>query len=61
MKIEYLTIKKTYERCDIIVNYIKTDDMIIDHLTKGHRINAFKKHVFNMGLVESFVMFGCGR
>ena len=39
---------------DIIVEHINTQAMVVDPLTKGLRSIDFKRHVVNMGILESF-------
>ena len=46
------------ENGEILVEYIRTDDMLADPLTKGLRPIIFIRHVENMGLVRSFDVFG---
>ena len=52
MEIKYLTVKELIKKGDITVEYISTDDMVADPLTKGLRPNVYQKHVLSMGLVK---------
>ena len=54
MEVKYLTIKKKVQTCDIAVEHISIDDMIVDPLTKGLHPCVFDRHVMNMGLGVSW-------
>ena len=44
--------KELVKKGDVTVEYISTDDMVADPLTKGLRPNVYQKHVLSMGLVK---------
>ncbi|KAJ7972126.1 Retrovirus-related Pol polyprotein from transposon TNT 1-94 [Quillaja saponaria] len=56
--IKYLATKDLVKKGDIVFEYIETEKMIADPLTKGLRTEVFKSHVDNMSIVESFDVFG---
>ena len=52
MDIKYLTTKELVKKGDITVEHIRTEDMIVDPLTKGLRPNKYQKHVLSIGLAK---------
>jgi hypothetical protein len=58
LELKYLTVRDFVKKNDIIVEYIGTNFMLADPLTKGLRPIVFKNHVENMGIVSSFDVFG---
>ena len=54
MEIKYLTVKDLVKKGDIVIEYITIEPMLTDPLTKGLKLIAFKEHVVNMGVIESF-------
>ena len=54
MEIKYLTVKDLVKKWDIVIEHIRTESMLADPLTKGLKPIAFKEHVVNMGVIESF-------
>ena len=54
IRIKFLVVREMVENGEIIVEHIRTEEMLADPLTKGLRPIVFMKHVERMGLVESF-------
>ena len=54
MEIKYLIVKELVKKVDIVIEHIRTEFMLDDPLTKGLKPIAFKEHVVNMGVIESF-------
>ena len=54
MEIKYLTINDLMKKGDIVIKHIRIEFMLADLLTKGLKPIAFKEHVVNMGVIESF-------
>lgn len=54
LEFKYLTVKDLVKKSDIIIEYIGTDFMIDDPLTKGLRPIVFKNHVQKMAVVSYF-------
>ena len=54
MEIKYLTVKDLVKKGDIVIEHIRTESMLVDPLTKGLKPIAFKEHVVNIGVIESF-------
>ena len=54
MEIKYLTVKDLVKKWDIVIEHIRTESILADPLTKGLKPIAFKEHVVNMGVIESF-------
>ncbi|XP_071722165.1 secreted RxLR effector protein 161-like [Rutidosis leptorrhynchoides] len=54
MEVTFLTIKESVQNGDVAVDYINTDDMIADPLTKGLRPCVFDRHVISMSLGASW-------
>ena len=42
---------------ETLIEYIVTEDMLVDPLIKGFRPIVFMKHVENMDIVKSFDVF----
>jgi hypothetical protein len=51
--IKYYVVKEKVQDHVISLEYIKTDNMLADPLTKGLPPNVFRKHLAGMGLRES--------
>ena len=58
INIKFLVVREMVENGEILVEYICTEDMLADPLTKALRPIMFVKHVENMGLVRSFDVLG---
>ena len=58
IKLKYLTVRDLVKNEDIMVEHIDTTNMLADPLTKGLRPITFRTHVFNMGIIEFFVVLG---
>ena len=58
IELKYLTVRDLVKNKDIMVEHIDTTNMLTDPLTKGLRSITFWTHVFNMGIVLSFVVLG---
>lgn len=58
MKIKKLNVRELVKQSDVVVKHISTDLMVAKHLNKGLRPMTFKKHVVDMGVLESFDIFG---
>ena len=58
LELKYLTVRDLVKNGDILVEYINTDSMLADPLTKGLRPMVFKRHVESMGIVSSFHVLG---
>ncbi|GAV69053.1 hypothetical protein CFOL_v3_12554 [Cephalotus follicularis] len=56
-QIKYLTIKEKVKNCDVTIEHISTDDMIVNPLTKGLHPCVFERHIASMGLVASWDAF----
>ena len=54
MEIKYLIVKDLVKKGDIVIEHIRIESMLTDPLTKGLKAIAFKEHVVNMGVIESF-------
>ena len=54
MEIKYSTIKDLVKKGDIVIEHIRTESMLAGPLTKCLKPIAFKEHVVNMGVIESF-------
>ena len=54
MEIKYLTVNDLLKKGDTVIEHIRTEFMLVDPLTKGLKPIAFKEHVVNMGVIESF-------
>jgi len=54
MEVKFFTIKESVQNGDVAVDYIHTDDMVADPLTKGLRPCVFYQHVISMGLGASW-------
>ena len=50
---KYRVVKERCQDRTIKIEHIRTNAMLADPLTKGLPLNVFKKHVTNMGLVDS--------
>ena len=48
--IKYLTIRERVKEMKVVIEYISTELMIVDPLTKGMPPKYFKDHVVQMGL-----------
>ena len=53
-EIKYLTVKDFVNNGSIVIENIDTDNMIVDHLTKGLRLAVFSRHVESIGVIRSF-------
>ena len=53
-EIKYLTVKDFVNNGSIVIENIDTDNMIVDHLTKGLRLAVFSRHVESIGVIGSF-------
>ena len=53
-EIKYLIIRDFVKNGDIVVEYIDTDSMIVNPLTKGLRPTVFSRHVESMGVMRVF-------
>ena len=51
--LKYRVVKERCQDRTIKIEHIRTNSMLADPLTKGLPPNMFKKHVTNMGLVDS--------
>jgi hypothetical protein len=58
LDLKYLSVRGFVKKGYIIVEYISTDSMLADPLTKGLKPIDFKRHVENMGIVSSFDVLG---
>ncbi|CAN6700581.1 unnamed protein product [Malus baccata var. baccata] len=54
MDIKYLKVRDEVKKSTIDVEYINTSVMVADLMTKALSVGVFNKHVFNMGVQESF-------
>ena len=54
MEIKYLTINDLMKKEDIVIEHMRIESILADLLTKGLKPIAFKEHVVNMGVIESF-------
>ena len=54
MDIKYLFVKQYVKKCGVDVQYISTELLIADLMTKGLPADQYKKHVDNMEHVSSF-------
>ena len=54
VEIKYLTVKDLVKKRDIVIEHIRTWSMLVDPLTKCLKPIAFKEHVVNLGVIESF-------
>ena len=50
IELKYLTIKEKVQKQQVLIEYISTQLMIADPLTKGLPPKTFKEHVDQMGL-----------
>jgi len=61
MELMYLSVKDEVQKHKVSIQYVKTDMMVVDPLTKGLQPKAFKEHVQRMGVsckrVQCFVDF----
>ncbi|XP_050908550.1 secreted RxLR effector protein 161-like [Lathyrus oleraceus] len=58
LELKYLTVRDLVKKNDIVVEYIGTDFMLVDPLTKVLRPIVFKNHVESMGFVSSLDVLG---
>ena len=58
IELKYLTVRDLVKNEDIMVEHIDTTNMLADPLTKGLALITFRPHVYNMGIVKSFVVLG---
>ena len=58
INIKFLVVREMVENGEVLVEYIRTEDMLADPLTKGLRPIVFVKHVENMVLVRSTWLVG---
>ena len=58
IELKYLIVRDVVKNEDIMVEHIDTTNILADPLTKRLRPITFQAHVFNMGIVESFVILG---
>lgn len=58
LELKYLTLRDLVKKNDIVIEYIGTNFMIIDPLTRGLRSIVFKNHVESMCIVSSFDVLG---
>lgn len=54
MDIKYLKVREEVKKDTIDVEYINTSVMVADLMTKALSGGFLKKHIFNMGIKESF-------
>ena len=54
MELKYFVVKEEVQKQRVSIEYIRTDLMITDPLTKDLQPKTFKKHVHRMGLSYSF-------
>ena len=54
MDIKFLIVKERIRYHLVSIEHIKTDDMLVDPLTKAMSPGTYREHVLNMGLVSSF-------
>ena len=57
-ELKYLTVRDLVKKGDIVVEYLNTESMLADHLTKCLRPICFVRHVENMGILHSFDVLG---
>jgi hypothetical protein len=56
--IKYLVVRDRVKEGQTKIEHVNTEVMIADPLTKGLAPKVFKTHVTNMGIVETFDVFG---
>ena len=56
--IKYLVVRDRVKEGQTKIEHINTEAMVADPLTKGLAPKVFKTHVTNMGIVETFDIFG---
>ena len=54
MDIKYLKVRDEVKRNLVSIEHISTHQMLADPMTKALSVGVFKKHVFNMGIKETF-------
>ncbi|TQD85515.1 hypothetical protein C1H46_028927 [Malus baccata] len=54
MDIKYLKVRDEVKKNLVSIEHISTHQMLADPMTKALSVGVFKKHVFNMGIKETF-------
>ena len=50
MELKYISAKDKAQKQKVSIQHVRTNMMIVDHLTKALQLETFKEHVQTMGL-----------